>query len=286
MGPYKSFSEDSKEKSDQLSLEVIVFYGPAGTGKSRRAQLIARDLDVDFIIDDGLVIHRGQIACGKSAKSERNQIKAIRRALFQYEDHRKQVIKFLGQKNGKIMILATSKEMALKIVKILNLPDINRFISINDVATVYEIEKARKERKDKGQHVIPVSQVQIRKNFAGQLAGKLRVFWQPLYPQRGEKTIVRPPFTFYGELHIESEALDQMIQHIVTHTNQIVSARSIKIKNENDNIYILLDIKIKAGSRNFTELSRLIQKKIKKGLEYFTGLTVKKVDIIVSEAVI
>ena len=77
-----------------------------------------------------------------------------------------------------------------------------------------------------------------------------------------------------------------MIQHIVTHTNQIVSARSIKIKNENDNIYILLDIKIKAGSRNFTELSRLIQKKIKKGLEYFTGLTVKKVDIIVSEAVI
>ncbi|QTX33589.1 hypothetical protein KAR29_07000 [Aminithiophilus ramosus] len=263
-------------------LSLIVFHGPAGTGKSRRAQLIARNLDVDFIIDDGLVIHRGRIACGKSAKSEKNQIKAIRRALFQYKDHKNQVKNFLEKQSGRVMLLATSKDMALKIIKTLNLPDPEKYISIQEVATASEIKKAKKERRDKKQHVIPVSQVQVRKNFAGQLVGKFRVFLQPLYPQDGEKTIVRPPFTFYGDLKIDPEALNQIVNYIAIHTDQVLSIESNKIKNEDDNIHISIEIFIKIGSRNFIEISKLLQKRIKTGLEYFTGLTVKSVDVIVS----
>lgn len=280
MEPDKS-TKNINDKN-QLKLSVVVFYGPAGTGKSRRAQLIARDLDVDFIVDDGLVIHRGQIACGKSAKSEKNQIKAIRRALFQYKDHRIQVKDFLDKQTGRIMLLATSKDMALKIVKILDLPDPEKYISIQEVATASEIKKAKKERRDKGQHVIPVSQVQVRRNFAGQLVGKFRVFLQPLYPQYGEKTIVRPPFTFYGELKIDPEALNQIVNYIAIHTNQVLSVGSSKIRDEDDNIYIAIDIIIKIGARNFVDISKLLQKRIKTGLEYFTGLTVKSIDITVS----
>lgn len=277
--------ESDKTISTLEKLKIIVFYGPAGTGKSRRAQLIARTYDVDFIVDDGLVIHRGQIVCGKSAKSERNQIRAIRRAMFQFEDHKNQVKNYLKKQNGIIMLIATSREMALKIIKTLDLPYPFRFISIEDVATPDEIKKARQERINKGQHVIPVSQVQVRKNFAGQLVGKLRVFWQPLHPQDGEKTIVRPPFTFYGDLHIESEAIEQIAIYISKHTKQVNDILSIKIKPEEDSILVSVDIAFITGDKNMVQVSKLLQRRVRKGIEYFTGIGVKKIDIQVSEII-
>jgi len=50
-------------------VEVLAFVGPAGTGKSQRAQLVASEHAMEFLIDDGLLIHRGQIVCGRSAKT-------------------------------------------------------------------------------------------------------------------------------------------------------------------------------------------------------------------------
>ncbi len=65
------------EKKDSPLLDdvrVFAFVGPAGTGKSQRAQLVAQlELGVDLIIDDGLLIRKGQIVRGKSAKTEKNQ---------------------------------------------------------------------------------------------------------------------------------------------------------------------------------------------------------------------
>ncbi|MBL3572201.1 MAG: hypothetical protein JMJ88_00455 [Synergistaceae bacterium] len=277
-------SDKSQEKLRHKS--VIVFYGAAGTGKSRRAQLIAREYNVDFIVDDGLVIHRGQIVCGKSAKSERNQIRAIRRALFQYDDHKKQVMKYLADQSGALMIIATSKEMARKIIAALELPNPSKYISIEDVATKDEIQKARSERIEKGQHVIPVSQVQVRRNFAGQLVGKLRVFWQPAHPQDGEKAIVRPPFTFYGELHIESDAIEQMVEYIAGHTDQVLSIESLKVRSNDDSMTVSLSIKVTVGEKSFLNLSHLLQRRVRKGIEYFTGIAVKRVDINIADIVL
>ena len=39
-------------------VKTSAFVGPAGTGKSQRAQLVASLVNADFIIDDGLVIHK------------------------------------------------------------------------------------------------------------------------------------------------------------------------------------------------------------------------------------
>jgi len=79
--------------------------------------MVAQENEVDFLIDDGLVISKGRIMAGKSAKSERNLVRAIRRALFQFPDHRKAVRAFL-QKSApcKIMIIATSISMAEKTI--------------------------------------------------------------------------------------------------------------------------------------------------------------------------
>ncbi|NCC69564.1 MAG: hypothetical protein EOM14_15500, partial [Clostridia bacterium] len=101
------------EKIERKLKEVrtFAFVGAAGTGKSQRAQSVAALVDADYIIDDGLVIFKGSIVCGKSDKSERNQVSAIRRALFEFDDHRKEVMNFFSNAAPcSLMITATSED--------------------------------------------------------------------------------------------------------------------------------------------------------------------------------
>ena len=50
------------------NVKVYAFVGPSGTGKSYRAQLVAGEKDVHFIIDDGLLINDNKVVAGESAK--------------------------------------------------------------------------------------------------------------------------------------------------------------------------------------------------------------------------
>lgn len=268
-------------------ISVYAFVGAAGTGKSRRAQLVARDMDVDVIIDDGLVIRKGQIVCGKSAKAERNQIRAIRRALFQFEDHLISVRKYLlKSRPERLMLIATSREMAMRITRRLGLNDPEIFINIEEVASPEEISRARKERIEKGQHVIPVSQVQVRRNFAGKLVGKLRVLWESSYKDEGEKTIVRPPFSFLGELHIAPEAVEEISSFVISQTSQVASLEELKIRGGAEGLQIQVQIKVTAGRRNIREVCRLVQKRLKSSVGYFAGVEVLRVDVAVNEVVL
>ena len=136
----------TESTSEALSkVKTYAFIGSAGTGKSQRAQLVASLLNADYIIDDGLVIHKGSIICGKSAKSERNQVSAIRRALFEFDDHRNEVVAFFAKTAPcSLMIIATSDNMAMRIIKKLGLNQPSRIITIEEVATPQEIAKARR----------------------------------------------------------------------------------------------------------------------------------------------
>ena len=55
--------------ADVKLIEVYAFVGPAGTGKSQRAINVAREYNIDLIIDDGLVISRG----GRQEREERDK---------------------------------------------------------------------------------------------------------------------------------------------------------------------------------------------------------------------
>ena len=49
------------------SIKVYAFVGPSGTGKSYRAQMVAGEKDIHFIIDDGLLINDNKVIAGESA---------------------------------------------------------------------------------------------------------------------------------------------------------------------------------------------------------------------------
>ena len=50
-------------------MRVLAFVGPSGTGKSYRAQLVARENNIHYIIDDGLLINENEVLAGTSAKN-------------------------------------------------------------------------------------------------------------------------------------------------------------------------------------------------------------------------
>lgn len=275
---------DDSTRAKLCNIDVLAFIGPAGTGKSRRAQLLARTKQVDYVIDDGLVVSRGKIMIGKSAKSEKNLISAIRRALFQFQDHRDSVVSFLANESPcRVMVIATSRSMANKIIKALGLSEPSLFIDIEDVATPDEIRLAKRERNLKGHHVIPVSQAQIRKNFGGKLVGRLRELWKTKDKHEGERTVVRPPFSFYGNLCIEISAIIQIVEHIVRLTKEVRDVIEVRVRANKDRLSISIDINVIMGKQNLLELSKSVQKKTVSGVSYFTGMDVRTVDVNIKE---
>lgn len=265
-------------------VSVFAFVGPAGTGKSQRAQLVALELGVDFLIDDGLLIRKGQIVRGKSAKTEKNQVRAIRRALFEYSDHKKSVVEFLADSQPcSIMLIGTSSEMIFRILKNLGLGNPVKVIRIEDVSSPEEISRAKIERSVKGQHVIPVSHIQVRKHFAGKLVGKLKVLFDNTDSMEGEKTIVRPPFKFFGEVSIDPGVVDQMARFIAERTPQVASVVSAQTNPANDGIVVHVALECALGPRTILSLGENLRERISHAVSGITGLDVHRVDISIVE---
>ncbi|MBQ9423687.1 MAG: Asp23/Gls24 family envelope stress response protein [Pyramidobacter sp.] len=261
---------------------VLAFYGPAGTGKSMRSQMVASKKKIDMIIDDGLVISRGRILAGKSAKTEPNMVRAIRRAMVHFEDHREEVRRCIARFPGaRVMVLATSKGMSDDICAILGLPEPSEYIHIEQVASDDEIEKALYERKQNKRHVIPVAQTQIQKNYTGRLVGRLKNLFSSR--EETEKTIVRPPFSYYGALKIEPEVVEQIAEYVAKSTPQVISAKEPRVKQEHDRLVIVLSLTVKTGALNFKELTRQTALRVRVAVEQLTGMEVARVDVTIAE---
>ena len=57
-----------------IDLKVYALVGPSGTGKSHRALWVAKENNIEYIVDDGLLIKGNEIIGGKSAKREITRI--------------------------------------------------------------------------------------------------------------------------------------------------------------------------------------------------------------------
>ena len=121
-------------------MKVYAFVGPSGTGKSYRAQYVAGENNVNYIIDDGLFIKDNEVIAGSSAKKAPTKIETVKHALFQTEAERKEIIAAIKKyKPDSIMILGTSDNMVQKIAENLGVPKICKTIYINEIATKEEM---------------------------------------------------------------------------------------------------------------------------------------------------
>ena len=271
--------------SNELSkIEIYAFVGPAGTGKSHRATHVAKQNGIDVIIDDGLVISRGRILAGRSAKSEINRLRAIKRAIFEFEDHRDEVVRYLTKNPPKkLMILATSEGMIEKIISRLGLNQPVKFIYITEISTNEEIEAALKERREKKQHVVPVAKAQIQNNFAGKLVSQIRGFFRGRDKDEARNTIVKPLFSFNGKVVISSDALMAMCKKLISLEGHVRKIREIDIETYDDKIKLNIEIDLNLGNRSALSIAKTLQRKIRMGLSFFTGMEIRQVNIRVNE---
>lgn len=269
-------------------MDIIALIGPSGTGKSHRALIVAHEHHADTIIDDGLLIKDSKIIAGYSAKNEPSKIKAVKRAIFMDEEHVKEVREAIVRVQPKsILILGTSENMVGKIVDVLELPPISNIIRIEDIATKAEIKKARESRLKEGKHIIPVPTIELKPHFSGYLIDPLEIFFKKSKTTKrrklGEKSIVRPTFSYYGKLLVSDAAIAAIVNYVATNNSGITRTAQINIKNSQDKekgIFISLDVTIKYGCSLY-EVVRQAQHRIKNVVEYMTGMDVREVNIAV-----
>ena len=269
-------------------MEVLALVGPSGTGKSHRALVVAHDYNVDAIIDDGILIMGTKIIAGKSAKREASRIQAVRRAIFMEDEHAMDVHQaLLKVKPNRLLLLGTSENMVHKIAKALKVPAISKIIRIEDIASQAEIEKAQHCRLKEGKHIIPVPTIELKPHFSGYLIDPLDIFFKRSKNTRrklGEKSIVRPIFSYYGKLIISDDAISAIVNKVAI-DNGIAKTKHVRIRRDTEHnsekgIDIKLDVILYYGEP-FNELVYNTQEKIRTAIEYMTGMNVKKVDILV-----
>ena len=187
------------DKLLEHKVKTYAFVGPSGTGKSYRAQMVAGEKDIEYIIDDGLLIKGNEVIAGISAKKAPTKIETVKNALFQDDAKRDEMIKAIKKERPRsILILGTSDGMVEKIAKNLNIAPIIETTYIQDVATEEEMETARRTRVTQGKHVIPVPTFAIKKDFSGYLLDPLQIFkskGKGKEPYMDEKSIIRPTFS-------------------------------------------------------------------------------------------
>lgn len=265
-------------------MRVYALVGSSGTGKSYKALEVAFENEIDYIIDDGLLIHKNKIIAGVSAKQSKTVMEAVRRAVFNNDEHRKSVKEKIKEENiNKILILGTSNKMVNQIVDRLELDPINKYINIKDISTDKEIELAKECRK-KGNHIIPVPTMEIKPIASGLSINSLkRKFFKrnSKVEELIEKTIIRPTFSYRGKFFISPIVIEQIIVNEISKFDKIEKINKVNIKNLSNCINIYISININDATM-INESSKL-QKNIKENVEKITSINTGKVDIYINK---
>ena len=268
-------------------MKTYAFVGPSGTGKSYRAQMVANERGINYIIDDGLLISGNEVLAGVSAKKAPTKIETVRNALFQNEERKKEIQAVIKKrKPDSILILGTSDEMVKRIAENLEFEPISETIYITDVATEEEMAMARNIRVTQGKHVIPVPTFAIKKDFSGYLLDPLQIFkskGKGKAPYISEKSIIRPTFSYLGNFQISDTVFKQIIDYVAKKTsgvNKIYRAIIKKHSGPEDGIYIYIEVIIEYGFP-INETMKNLKKKIVKEIENLTAMNVLNMEIIV-----
>ena len=268
-------------------MDVIALVGPSGTGKSHRALQVAREHGADAIIDDGILIKDGHIVAGESAKTEKSKIMAVRRAIFVLPGHAEDVREAIKEMQPhRILVIGTSENMVQKIAKTLDLPPIQLIVRIEDIASRSEIAAAQFHRLKEGKHIIPVPTIELKPHFSGFLVNPLQsIFKQSSVKRRklGEKSIVRPVFSYYGKLIIDDKVIQVIVERIVRAREFVKSLKNITVKHlfkddEDRGLTISCKVVLSYGS-HIPTLIRQMQGHIRDAVEFTTGMIVHAVDI-------
>ena len=264
-------------------IKVYAFVGPSGTGKSYRAQMVASEKGIHFIIDDGLLIKDNEIVAGASAKKAPTKIETVKHALFYEEEEKNPIEKALKKyRPSKILILGTSDGMVQKIAANLGLPEVSETTYINEVATEEEMQTARHIRVTEGKHVIPVPTFELKKDFSGYLLDPLQIFKSKGAGQKpyiSEKTIIRPTFSYLGKFTISDTVFRQIMEYIAEKMPAIYKVVRTRVSSTETGPSIYMEVIVTYGY-NIQDSLKEFKEKARKEIENLTAMNVVFLDVV------
>ena len=268
------------------NIKVYAFVGPSGTGKSYRAQMVANENNIHYIIDDGLFINDNEIIAGESAKKAPTKIETVKKALFLQQEQKDEIRKAIEKdKPESILILGTSDGMVNKIAANIGLPPVEKIIYIEEIATPEEIQEARRSRVTEGKHVIPVPTFEIKKDFSGFILDPLQIFKIKSgnnKPYISEKSIIRPTFSYLGNFTISDTVFRQIIEYVAQKEPNIYNVLRTRIDNQPEGPYVYIELSVEYGE-NVRAVVENFKNKIIKELEKLTTMRVQTIKIVIKE---
>lgn len=277
-------SDSDKEVLKKIA--VLAFVGPSGTGKSTRALELAKKYNIKYLIDDGLLISSSRIIAGSSAKKAKTKFDSVRQALFaddfKAENMRRALIR---HKPASLMILGTSDSMVKKICQRLLLPEVSKYIRIEDVSTVEEIHMAKHIRRTEGHHTIPVPSMEVKYDFNAYFSDPLSLLRKrrdgddkvnPLLSK--EKTVVRPTFSTLGAYSISDEAILSMSKLVINEIEAVASLVYFNFKKVGAGLILEVGLALYYGFKA-GEVLREVQQKLSYKIEEYTSINVLFVNV-------
>ena len=270
------------------AIAVIAFVGPSGTGKSTRAIAVAKANDIQYIIDDGLLINGSRIVAGTSAKKAPTKMESVRQALF-LDETRSEVMRraLIENKPKALMILGTSDLMLSKICTNLWLNQPSMLIRIEDVSTEEERLSARSTRLNEGMHTIPVPSMEIKHEFSGYFSdpfGKLRQRFEmerdgsPFIGGDSDRTMVRPTFSSLGSYSISDDAILDLIRIVLKDIPGFGKVESFRTEKKTYGVEFSLEIALLYGY-DAQKVLLAAQQKVGSAIEEYTSITTVAVNV-------
>lgn len=254
---------------------VCALVGASGTGKSHRSLWVAKEHNIDFVIDDGLLIKGNSVLAGKSAKAEKTKVAAIRTAVLTEDSHAFELRSALKENNAeKVLILGTSDAMVQRIADRLGLGNIDETIYIQDISSPYEIQQALNTRRMEGKHVVPVPTMELKKDFSGVMLDPLNILRRRgagSYETMGEKSVIRPTYSYLGKFTISDYTIYQLAEHAAKRNEAVSRITRFRADKAEDGIRVEMDIVLFYGFR-IPQIFAELRKGIAEEIEKYTSL--------------
>lgn len=282
--------EQDKERLHQAlqRIRVIAFVGPSGTGKSTRVIELTRQLQIQYFIDDGLLIQGSRIICGTSAKRAKTRMESVRQAIFLDETRAENMKRALAEHQpDRLMILGTSDAMLTKITTHLGLRPPEEVVRIEEITTQEERRIAKQTRLRAGQHTIPVPSLEIKHEFSGSFLDPIHRIKErferdrselDLFARENEKTVVRPTFSTLGAYSISEEAMQSLIRLILREVDGLAEVLDCDLRMARSGISLNLEISLYYGYIA-QEVMQALQQLLAEKIEEFTSINVLSVAV-------
>ena len=275
-------------------MKTVSFTGKSGTGKSYQATALAQRRGFDAIIDDGLLIYKGQIVAGTSAKKCATKAAAMRAALFNVKEQRDQVTEAIEKYKPKaIMIIGTSDRMTDIIADQLGFGKIEERIYIEDVSSEEDRQLAAHYRIDEGEHVIPAPVGQLRRDFAGYFMNPLKVFRDRALGTHlassntdrskeetasDERTVVRPTFSYSGTFEISEQVIRDIIRISARKYGDSLVVVDRMSNGKTLNMSVTIDVRVLRESESI-DSCLAFQKDVYDAISNMTAFTIDSVNV-------